>query len=210
VKPAVFALALVPLGHLAWRAVQHRLGANPLEAVTHGTGDWALRFLLLTLALTPARALTGWNQIARFRRMLGLFAFFYASLHLLTYLWFDQFFSWPDILHDIPKRPFITAGFFAFVALVPLAATSTAGMVRRLGGRRWQALHRLVYLAAVAAVVHYWWLVKADLSSPRFYLLLLLGLLCARAGVALRRRAAKATPPGSAGGGPRIFAPKSS
>jgi sulfoxide reductase heme-binding subunit YedZ len=187
VKPAVFLAALIPAAQLAWGAEMGTLGANPLEAVTHGTGDWTLRFLLMTLSVTPARVLTGWNPIIRFRRMLGLFAFFYASLHLMTYLWFDQFFSWPDILRDIPKRPFITVGFAAFLLLGPLAATSTAGMIRRLGGKRWQALHRLVYLAAVAGVTHYWWLVKADTSRPRAYALLLAGLLTLRAGVALRR-----------------------
>ncbi len=205
VKPAVFALALVPVARLAWLAAVQQLGANPLEAVTHGTGDWALRFLLLTLAVTPLRAVTGWNAVVRVRRMLGLFAFFYASLHLLTYLWFDQFFSWPDILRDIPKRPFITVGFFAFVILVPLAATSTAGMIRRMGGRRWQALHRLVYLAAAAAVVHFWWLVKADISQPRLYGLILLGLLAARAGVAVRRAATRAKPSKVASAGPGLF-----
>ena len=199
VKPIVFALSLGPVLWLAWRSANARLGANPLEAVTHATGDWTLRFLLLTLMVTPLRAATGWNWLVRFRRMLGLFAFFYGTLHLLTYLWFDQFFSWPDILLDIPKRPFITVGFGAFVLLVPLALTSTAGWIRRLGGRRWQALHRLIYLAAVLGVVHYWWLVKADISLPRAYATILALLLAARAAVAWRRRP-KA--------GPGTFAPQ--
>ncbi len=188
VKPLVFAAALIPAALLVRGAVEASLGPNPLEAITHGTGDWALRFLLLTLAVTPVRTVTGWNALIRFRRMLGLFAFFYASLHVLTYLWFDQFFSWRSILADIPKRPFITAGFLAFVTLVPLALTSTAGMIRRLGGRQWRALHRLVYMAAIVAVIHYWWLVKADTSKPRLYASVLLLLLAARAFVAWRHR----------------------
>jgi sulfoxide reductase heme-binding subunit YedZ len=188
VKPAVFALALVPAGLLAAGAARAALGANPLETITHATGDWALRFLLLTLAVTPLRALTGWNALVRLRRMLGLFAFFYASLHVATYLWFDKFFDWGEIARDIPRRPFITIGFAAFVLLVPLAATSTTGMIRRLGGRRWQALHRLVYLAAAAAAVHFWWLVKADLGRPKLYGAALLVLLGTRASIGWRRR----------------------
>jgi sulfoxide reductase heme-binding subunit YedZ len=195
VKPAVFVIALVPLGLLAYGAATRSLGANPIEAITHGTGDWTLRFLLLTLALTPLRALTGWNVLARFRRMLGLFAFFYGCLHLLTYLWLDKFFSWTDIVHDIPRRPFITAGFTAFVVLVPLAATSTAGMIRRLGGRNWKRLHRLIYLSAIAAVVHYWWLVKADVSRPRMYAIALAILLAARLYIAYGRSGRVTAPP---------------
>lgn len=187
-KPIVFALALVPAAMLTAGAVGGTLGANPLEAITHRTGDWALRFLLLTLAVTPLRTLTGWNPLVRFRRPLGLFAFFYAALHLLTYLWFDKFFAWPEILADIPKRPFITVGFTAFCLLVPLALTSTSGMIRRLGGRRWQALHRLIYVATAAAVVHFWWLVKADVSRPRLYAAALLALFAARAWVTWKRR----------------------
>lgn len=197
-KPLVFAAALVPAGLLACGAVRGTLGANPLEAITHGTGDWTLRFLLLTLAVTPARALTGWNALIRFRRMLGLYAFFYASLHLVTYLWFDKFFAWEEVLKDIPKRPFITVGFTAFVLLVPLALTSTTGMIRRLGGRRWQALHRLVYVAATSAVIHYWWLVKADTSTPRLYAAALAILLGMRAWVGWRRRAPRRFVPQSA------------
>jgi sulfoxide reductase heme-binding subunit YedZ len=188
VKPLVFVAALGPFGWLVWAAFHNALGANPLEAVTHETGDWTLRFLLLTLAVTPARALSGWNSLIRFRRMLGLFAFFYGSLHLMTYLWFDQAFSWSAIVRDIPKRPFITVGFLAFVSMVPLAATSTAGMIRRLGGRRWRALHRLVYAAALAGVIHYWWLVKADVRLPQMYAVLLCALLVLRVGVAVAKR----------------------
>jgi sulfoxide reductase heme-binding subunit YedZ len=187
-KPLIFAAALVPAAWLAAGAVRGTLGANPLEAVTHGTGDWTLRFLLLTLAVTPLRAATGLNWLVRFRRMLGLFAFFYGSLHLSTYLWFDKFFEWGAILADVPRRPFITVGFGAFLLLVPLAATSTAGMIRRLGGRRWRALHRLVYAAALGGVVHYWWLVKADVSEPRLYGAALLVLFAARGAVAWSRR----------------------
>jgi sulfoxide reductase heme-binding subunit YedZ len=168
-KPFVFAACLVPLAALGWRAATAGLGANPIEAITHETGDWTLRFLLITLAITPVRRLSGWNPIIRFRRMAGLFAFFYGTLHYLTYLWLDQFFSWSSITKDIAKRPFITVGFLAFVVMVPLAATSTAGMIRRLGGRAWRMLHRLVYVSAVAGVVHYWWLVKADIRRPMMY-----------------------------------------
>jgi sulfoxide reductase heme-binding subunit YedZ len=196
-KPLVFATALIPLGLLAFGAASGGLGPNPIEAITHGTGDWTLRFLLITLSLTPLRALTGWNAVARFRRMLGLFAFFYGCLHLLTYLWLDKFFSWTDIVHDIPRRPFITAGFTAFVVLVPLAATSTAGMIRRLGGRNWKRLHRLIYLSAIAAVVHYWWLVKADVSRPRAYAIVLAVLLAVRVYVAWRQKGSVKRPPGS-------------
>jgi sulfoxide reductase heme-binding subunit YedZ len=187
VKPVLFAAALTPLGWLVYGAAIGGLGPNPIEAITHSTGDWTLRLLLMTLALTPLRVVTGWNGFARFRRMLGLFAFFYGCLHLLTYLWLDKFFSWTDIAHDIPRRPFITAGFTAFVVLVPLAATSTAGMIRRLGGRNWKRLHRLIYLSAVAAVVHYWWLVKADVSRPRRYAMALAILLAVRLYVAFGR-----------------------
>lgn len=186
-KPAVFAASLGPLGVLGVGAVTGGLGANPIEAITHGTGDWTLRFLLLTLAVTPIRTLTGWNLLIRFRRMLGLFAYFYASLHLLTYVWLDKFFAWSEMARDIPRRPFITIGFLAFVVLVPLAVTSTAGMIRWMGGRAWRRLHRLVYLSAVAGVVHYWWLVKADVSRPRVYATALALLLCSRLFVAYRK-----------------------
>jgi sulfoxide reductase heme-binding subunit YedZ len=197
VKPVVFAAALTPLVLLAHGAVSGGLGPNPIEAITHGTGDWTLRFLLMTLALTPLRVLTGWNGFARFRRMLGLFAFFYAVLHLLTYLWLDKFFAWPDIVRDIAKRRFITAGMVAFAILVPLAATSTAGMIRRLGGRAWKRLHRLVYLAAFAGVVHYWWLVKADVSRPRAYAIVFAVVLAVRLYVAGRPTSGATAQPGS-------------
>jgi len=197
VKPLVFAVSLGPLAHLAHGAAFGSLGPNPIEAITHGTGDWALRFLLLTLALTPLRVLTGWNGFARFRRMLGLFAFFYAALHVLTYVWLDKFFAWPEIARDIVKRPFITAGVVGFAILVPLAATSTAGMIRRLGGRAWKRLHRLAYLAAVAGVVHFWWLVKADVSRPRAYAIAFAVVAAARLYAAWRPTSGTTAPAGS-------------
>jgi sulfoxide reductase heme-binding subunit YedZ len=180
-KPTVFVLALGPAAWLTWAAVTDRLGANPIDAMTDETGTWTLRLVVATLAVTPLRRLTGWGDLASIRRLLGLFAFFYGTLHALTYVWLDQFFDLPAILADIGTRPFITAGFTAFVAMVPLAITSTAGMVKRLGGRAWRRLHRLAYVAAVAAVVHYWWLVKADIRRPLAYALLVAGLLGLRA-----------------------------
>lgn len=167
-KPLVFIACLLPLAWLLWRFGSDQLGVNPVETLSHRTGDWSLRFLLLTLAVTPLRRLTGWNGAQRFRRMLGLFAFFYASLHFLVYLVFDQFFDLTAILADIAKRPYITVGFAAFVLLIPLAVTSTQRMIKRLG-RSWTRLHRLVYLIAVLGVLHYLWLVKADLREPLLY-----------------------------------------
>ena len=179
-KPLVFCVSLLPLVWLCWLAWQDRLGANPVETLSHRTGDWSLRFLLLTLAVTPLRRLSGWNWLLKFRRMLGLFAFFYVCLHLGVYLIFDQFFDPSAILEDIAKRPYITVGFAGFLLLIPLAVTSTNGMIKRLG-RNWQRLHRLVYLIAVLGVVHYWWLVKADISEPLLYAGLLTMLLGYRA-----------------------------
>ena len=179
-KALVFVAALGPLIYLAWGAWAHALGANPIETITHETGVWTLRFLVITLAVTPLRRWTGWNDAIRFRRMLGLFAFFYGTLHLLTYLWLDQFFDLQAIIKDVYKRPFITAGTAAFLLMVPLALTSTAGMIRRLGGRAWQRLHRLVYAAAVIGVIHYGWLVKADIRPPRNYAIVIGLLLAAR------------------------------
>ncbi|MCC6136933.1 MAG: protein-methionine-sulfoxide reductase heme-binding subunit MsrQ [Candidatus Contendobacter sp.] len=167
-KPLIFIGCLLPLAWLCWLAWQGQLGANPVETLSHRTGDWSLRFLLLTLAITPARRLTGWNRLQQFRRMLGLFAFFYVSLHLAVYLIFDQFFDWSAIAADVVKRPYLTVGFAAFLLLIPLAITSTRGMMKRLG-KNWQRLHRLVYLIAVLGVLHYAWLVKADLSEPLLY-----------------------------------------
>jgi sulfoxide reductase heme-binding subunit YedZ len=189
-KVAVFVASLLPLAALVYGVFADTLGANPIEAVTRETGTWTLRFLVLTLLVTPMRRWTGWNALVRFRRMLGLFAFFYGTLHLLTYLWLDQFFDASAIAADIMKRPFITAGVVGFLAMVPLAVTSTAGWIRRLGGRRWNLLHRLVYVSAVAGVVHYWWLVKADISRPLRYAAIVAVLLGARAWFAWRRQPA--------------------
>ena len=181
-------LCLVPLASLTYGTLADSLGANPIETITRTTGTWTLRFLVITLAVTPLRRLTGWHQIIRVRRMFGLFAFFYGSLHFLTYIWLDQFFDFGEMVSDVMKRPFITAGFTGFVLMLPLALTSTSGMIRRLGGRRWQRLHRLVYVAAIAGVVHYWWLVKADLQRPQIYAALVGVLLAFRVVVSIRRR----------------------
>jgi sulfoxide reductase heme-binding subunit YedZ len=177
-KPLVFLLGLLPLAGLFWQG----LGVNPVETLTHHTGEWGLRLLLITLAITPLRRITGWAWVVRFRRMLGLFAFFYASLHFATYLVFDQFFDLPAIAQDVLKRPYITVGFAAFLSLIPLAVTSTNAMMKRLGGRRWQRLHRLVYLIGLLAILHYLWLVKADLTRPLAYAVVLALLLGYRVG----------------------------
>jgi sulfoxide reductase heme-binding subunit YedZ len=168
-KPVVFGLCLAPLAWLFWQGVAGGLGANPIEVITHSTGLWTLNFLLITLSITPLRKLSGQLWLIKFRRMFGLFAFFYACLHLLTYVWLDKFFDLRDMLRDVAKRPFITAGLTAFVLLVPLAITSTRKMIQRLGGKRWQLLHRLIYVAATAGVVHFWWLVKKDIRQPFIY-----------------------------------------
>lgn len=180
VKRVLFAICLLPLARLAWLGAGGGLGANPIEFVTHSTGRWTLTFLLVTLAVTPLRRWLGWNWLLRLRRMLGLFAFFYAALHFSTYLVLDQFFDLGAIAKDVLKRPYITVGFTAFVLLIPLAVTSTNAMVRRLGARRWQRLHRLVYVIGVAGVVHWWWLVKADIRLPLAYGAVLAVLLGAR------------------------------
>jgi sulfoxide reductase heme-binding subunit YedZ len=197
VKPLAFAASLGPAAWLVWAALTNNLSVNPLSDLTNETGVWALRFLCITLAITPFRRLTGWNTVIRFRRMAGLFAFFYGSLHFLTYAIADRFagLDFPDgivawstvrnlgasVAADVYKRPFITIGFTAFSLMVPLAITSTAGMIRRLGGKRWNALHRLVYVSAVAGVVHYYWLVKADITRPVIYAAVVLALLGIRA-----------------------------
>jgi sulfoxide reductase heme-binding subunit YedZ len=167
-KAAVFIVCLIPAGQLAYAAYTGDLGVNPIEFITRFTGSWALIILIASLAVTPLRRIIGWNDLIKFRRMIGLFAFFYASLHFATYLGLDLFFDFRAIGKDIVKRPYITVGFIGFVAMVPLAITSTAGMIRRLG-KRWQQLHRLVYLAAIAGVIHFYWLVKADISRPAQY-----------------------------------------
>ena len=179
IKPLLFLACLIPLARLVWLAVMGGLGANPIEFITRSTGTWTLVGLLVTLGVTPLRRLTGWNGLIRYRRMLGLFAFLYACLHFTTYIWLDQFFDPASIVKDIAKRPFITVGFSAFVLLLPLAATSTQKMMRRLG-RNWQRLHRLVYLIAFLGVLHYLWLVKKDITQPLVYGAILLVLLALR------------------------------
>lgn len=182
-KAAVFLLALVPLSRLLLGVFVYPdwLGPNPAEFITRATGDWALRLLLLTLAVTPLRRLTGWAWIMRLRRMLGLYAFFYVVVHFASYVSFDHVFDMGAILADVVKRPFITVGFLSLLLLLPLAATSTNGMVRRLGARRWNALHRLVYLVAPLAVLHFWWMVKRDVTEPLVYAIVLAFLLGYRA-----------------------------
>jgi sulfoxide reductase heme-binding subunit YedZ len=167
-KPAVFALCALPFVWLVFRALTGRLSINPVEDLTLTTGIWTLRFLVFTLLVTPLRRLTGWNRVIQYRRMLGLFAFFYASVHFAIYIAIDQFFAFDLILKDIVKRPFITMGFTAFVLMIPLAVTSTKGWIRRLG-RKWQLLHRLIYISAVCAAVHYLWKVKVMIGSPVYY-----------------------------------------
>ncbi len=179
VKPFVFLACLTPALLLGWDAFTGGLGVNPIEDITHRTGDWALRLLLVTLAVTPLRRLAGWNGLVRFRRMVGLFAFFYAVLHFSTYLVFDHFFDLLLIIDDVAERKYVTAGFVGFVLMIPLAVTSTQGWIRRLG-RRWTALHRLVYASAVAGVVHFLWLVKIDIGEPLIYAVILAILLGAR------------------------------
>ncbi len=168
-KLFVFLLSSIPFLVLVWRLFRNDLTPNPVEFLQHQTGDWTLRFLIFTLCVTPFRKVLNLPELVRFRRMLGLFAFFYVCLHFLTYLGPDQSFNFAAMLKDVVKRPFITVGFAAFVLLIPLAITSTAGWIRRLGGKRWQALHRNIYLCAILAVIHYYWLVKSDVRKPLFY-----------------------------------------
>jgi sulfoxide reductase heme-binding subunit YedZ len=186
-KPIVFTLALVPLLRLLWLGFVDGLGANPIATITHQTGLWTLTLLLVTLAITPARRITGQLWLIQYRRMLGLFAFFYAVLHMLTYVWLDQFFDFHAMYKDIVKRPFITMGSAAFLMLVPLALTSTQSAIRRLG-RHWQQLHRLVYFSAVAGVIHFIWLVKKDIRQPLLYAYVLAALLGYRVFAAVRKR----------------------
>lgn len=177
IKPALFIVCLIPLAQLAYGFYRDDLTANPIEYITRFTGSWALVILITSLAVTPLRKIFGWNALIKFRRMLGLFAFFYAALHFATYMFLDLFFDFPAIAKDIIKRPYITVGFTAFVLMIPLAMTSTTAMIRRLG-KRWQQLHYLVYLVAILGVVHFYWLVKADIRRPAQYgavLALLLG-----------------------------------
>jgi len=181
-KIILFIAATLPFLRLVVYTINDWLGANPVEFITHNTGDWTLYFLCITLAVTPLRRLTGWNWLVRLRRMIGLFAFFYASLHFLTFLWFDHFFDVAEMLKDVVKRPFITVGFAAFVLLIPLASTSTNAMIKRLGGKRWQLLHRLIYLIAPLGILHYWWMKagKNDFSQPIVFGLIVAALLLAR------------------------------
>jgi methionine sulfoxide reductase heme-binding subunit len=203
-KPIVFAAALVPAAFMIWAALHGQLGADPLKEITHETGDWTINFVVITIAVTPLRRLSGWNALIRFRRMAGLFAFLYGSLHFLIYVIADRFAGlefrngiWAlstagelaaSIWDDIYKRPYITVGFTGFVAMIPLAITSTTGWIRRMGGRNWNRLHRLVYVTAVAGVIHYWWLVKADIRYPAIYATLVTLLLGARVVLSVQKR----------------------
>ncbi len=182
-KTIIFLAALIPLGRLAWKAFHDGLGANPIEVITHSTGDWTLILVLTTLSITPLRRITRQYWLIGVRRMIGLFAFFYGTLHFLTYIWLDKFFDVHEILKDVAKRRFITVGFTAFVLMIPLALTSTAWSIRRLGGKNWQLLHRLIYFTGILAVIHYFWLVKADHRKPIEYGIVLSLLLAYRVGV---------------------------
>jgi sulfoxide reductase heme-binding subunit YedZ len=214
-KPLAFAAGLAPFVWLTWSALTGNLSVNPLSDITLFTGDWTIRFICITLAISPLRQMTGWHALIRFRRMSGLFAFFYGTAHFLIYVIADRFAGLDfrdgivslttardlvaSVGEDIYKRPFITIGFAAWLVMVPLALTSTTGMIRRLGGRRWQALHRLIYVTAIAGVIHYWWLVKSDIRPPLRYAIivgLLLGARAVRAGLRARQAA-----------GPRVAAP---
>ncbi|MBZ5610656.1 MAG: sulfoxide reductase heme-binding subunit YedZ [Acidobacteriia bacterium] len=208
-KVAVFLLCLTPILLLGWRLLglarqgwqgyDPKLTADPIAYITHYTGDWTIRFLLIALGVTPLRKLLDLPKLARYRRMLGLFAFFYGFLHLMTWVWLDKFFDPHEMVKDVIKRRFITAGMTAFALLIPLAVTSTSGWVRRLGFLRWQRLHRLVYFSALAAVIHYYWLVKSDVRLPLMYGGILAVLMLYRAAAWLRsaprRERAKATSP---------------
>lgn len=167
--PLVFLLALLPLGLLAWKAIAGELSANPIKDITEETGIWTLRFVLITLTITPLRKISGWAPLVRFRRMVGLFAFFYGTLHFVTYIYLDQFFAFDEILRDMAKRPFITIGFAAFMMMIPLALSSANAIAKWMGGKKWRLLHRLVYLTALGGVIHYLWLVKADTERPLTY-----------------------------------------
>lgn len=187
IKTTIFAAALVPAAALVYDYFTNDLTANPIDYITDTTGYTALSLLLISLSVTPLRRLTGRNELIRLRRMLGLLAFFYACLHFSTWLVLDWFFDFASMAADVVERPFITMGMLTLLLLIPLAATSTAGMIRRLG-RRWQQLHRLVYLAGLTAVIHFWWVVKADFREPRLFALALSVLLGFRAWWMLRPR----------------------
>jgi methionine sulfoxide reductase heme-binding subunit len=179
-KPAVFLACLGPLTWLVYNAFLGDLGANPVETITNTTGIWTLRFLAITVAITPLRWLTKWNQVITFRRMIGLYAFFYGTLHFLIYFILDRSLIFDDLWEDVLKRPYITVGFTAFMLMVPLALTSTTGWIRRLGGKRWNLLHKLVYISAALGVVHYWWKVKLDVTNPMYYAAIVAALLGVR------------------------------
>jgi sulfoxide reductase heme-binding subunit YedZ len=185
VRAALFVICLLPFAQLIYNAFTDNLGANPIDAITRHTGSWALILLLVTLSVTPLRKILSWNELVKYRRMLGLFAFFYATLHFSTFLVLDHFFDFTAILKDIMKRPYVTAGFTGFVLMIPLAITSTTAMIRRLG-KKWQQLHRLVYIAALAGVIHFYWLVKADIRRPAQYGFVLAFVLGYRLFVTLR------------------------
>lgn len=191
-KVIVFLVCLVPLGGLIWRGFTNGLGANPVEFIQLTTGRWTLRFLVFTLSITPFRKVLNLPDLIRFRRMLGLFAFSYLCIHFLTYLVLDQSLDFRTIAKDVAKRPFITVGFLGFLLLLPMAITSTAGWIRRLGGRRWQMLHRGIYFAAVCGVIHYYWKVKSDVRLPVFYGVLVAILLLWRLGDWFSRRRQRA------------------
>lgn len=180
IKPSLFVLSLAPALWLLWLGFRDQLGANPIETITHQTGIWSLRFLCLTLLITPLRKITAWHAVIRLRRMLGLYCFFYALLHFLSYLVLDQFFDWTGITQDILKRPYISIGFLVFLMLIPLAITSTNGMIKRLGGKNWRALHQMIYVIAVGALIHFWWQERVDYSEPLIYGLLIGVLLVLR------------------------------
>ena len=195
IKACVFLLALVPVIKLGALGFMDGLGANPIEKITRTTGYWTLTFLTITLSATPLRRILGWAWLIRLRRMLGLFAFFYGSLHFLTYLVVDQFFDWSGIVKDISKRPYITVGFPSFMLMIPLAMTSTDRMIRRLGGKNWRRLHRLVYVTAIGGVVHYWWLVKKDITNPLTFATLLIVLFAFRLALWINTQRAPKTLP---------------
>ena len=194
IKAALFALALAPLARMVYLTVSGQL-VEPLEFITRGTGDWVLYLLCITLAITPLRRLSGWNWLVKLRRMAGLFTFFYGFLHFLTFLWFDHFFDVAEMFRDVIKRPFITVGFIAFVLLIPLAVTSTNGMIKRLGGKRWQWLHRLIYVIAPLGIVHFWWMKagKHNFTEPIIFGVIVALLLGAR--VVWARTKARAAAP---------------
>ena len=197
IKTIAFVLALVPFFALVYLVATDQL-VEPLQYITRNTGSWTLYFLCITLAVTPLRRLSGWNWLLKLRRMMGLYAFYYALLHFTTFLWFDHFFDVQEMLKDVAKRPFITVGFTAFVLLVPLAVTSTNGMVRRLGGKRWQLLHKLVYVIAPLGILHFWWMRagKHDFNKPILFGLIVLALLGIRAWWARRQPNAARFPSG--------------